>query len=73
MKKYQAQGVAGLEDWRGKRPAKQRPRDKEEALWGENVWLQKENELLRPDPYLQKNWRNWGGGIPEVVPAGTAV
>ena len=33
VKKYQAQGLAGLEDRRGKRLARQTPRDKEEALW----------------------------------------
>ena len=67
VKKYRAQGFAGLEDRRGKRLSKQTPRDKEEALRIENARLQEENELLRLELYLRKNWRHWGGGMSEAV------
>ena len=62
VKKYQAQGFAGLEDRRGKRLSKQTPRDKEEALRIENARLQEENELLRLELYLRKKLETLGRG-----------
>lgn len=62
VKKYQAQGFAGLEDRRGKRLAKQTPRDKEEALRIENARPQEENELLRLELYLRKKLEELGRG-----------
>ena len=62
VKKYQAQGFAGLEDRRGKRLARQTPRDKDEALRIENARLQEENELLRLELYLRKKLEEPGRG-----------
>ena len=62
VKKYRAQGFAGLEDRRGKRLSKQTPRDKEEALRIENARLQEENELLRLELYLRKKLETLGRG-----------
>ena len=62
VKKYQAQGFAGLEDRRGKRLSKQTPRDKEEALRIESARLQEENELLRLELYLRKKLETLGRG-----------
>ena len=62
VKKYRAQGFAGLEDRCGKRLSKQTPRDKEEALRIENARLQEENELLRLELYLRKKLETLGRG-----------
>ena len=62
VKKYQAQGFAGLEDRRGKRLSKQTPRDKEEALRIESARLQEENELLGLELYLRKKLETLGRG-----------
>lgn len=62
VKKYQARGFAGLEDRRGKRLARQTPRDQEEALRIENARLQEENELLRLELYLRKKLEELGRG-----------
>ena len=55
-------GVCRAEDRRGKRLAKQTPRDSEETLRIEYARLQEENELLRLELYLRKKMEELGRG-----------
>lgn len=54
VKKYQAKGLAGLEDRRGKRIASQEPRTPEEELRVYIAQLEHENCLLRLERDLLK-------------------
>lgn len=54
VKRYQEMGVAGPEDRRGKRLARQTPRTSEEALRIENARLERENYLLKMELDLLK-------------------
>ena len=54
VKKYQAMGLAGLEDRRGLRTAGQTPRTPEEELQIRNAGLERENYLLKLELDLLK-------------------
>lgn len=54
IKKYQAMGIAGLEDRRGQRTAQQTPRTPEEELRVRNAQLEREIYLLKMENDLLK-------------------
>ena len=58
VERYQEMGVAGLEDWRGKRLASQTPRTTEDTLRIENARLEADNVLNRQF-YADKPNEKW--------------
>ncbi len=60
--KYREMGLAGLEDRRGQRMAKQTPRTPEEELRIRNAGLERENYLLKMELDLLKKVKELEGG-----------
>ena len=62
VKKYQAKGLAGLEDRRGHRIVDQEPRTPEEELRVRNAQLEREIYLLKMENDLLKKLQEAGRG-----------